>query len=466
MQSEVFNTISPIDNRVYYEGHFANSLEISNALKASQDAHRAWKNTPLEERIGLCRTWLEHLQAQKETLAQELSWQMGRPTHQAQGEIDTAIKRAHYMMSIAKKSLSPLVIQEDSTAYKAIHRLARGTVMIIAPWNYPYLTAINSIIPAILAGNSVILKHSTQTPLCAVQFQQAAALAQLPKGVFQHLFLTHHQTAELLQSQAIDAVVFTGSVKGGLAIRKATANRFIPSGLELGGKDAAYVAPDACLTYCVSELVDGAFYNAGQSCCGVERIYVAKSLFARFVDAYANQVRGYRLGNPLESHTTLGPMVKTQAARAIRQQVSKAVHQGATPLINSDDFPLDSMDSAYLAPQVLVDVDHSMAVMKEESFGPVVGIMAVENEAQALELINDSPYGLTASIWSEDKERSYKMATQIEAGTVFMNRCDFLDPSLAWTGVKDSGMGVSLSTLGFETFLQMKSINFNLNVSK
>src|SRR6185503_9582572 len=261
--------------------------------------------------------------------------------------------------------------------------------------------------------------------------------------------------ARMISDRRIAFVAFTGSVDGGHAVQRAAAERFIATGLELGGKDPAYVRADADLANAIENLVDGSYFNSGQSCCGVERIYVAKNLFPKFVEGFVALTRQYRLGNPLDAQTTLGPMVRAGAADQVRRQVGAAVAKGAKALL---DFP-DREGTPYLAPQVLVDVDRSMAVMTEETFGPVVGIMPVDGDEQAIQLMNDSRYGLTASIWTRDADAALTVGERVETGTWFMNRCDYLDPALAWTGVKDSGRGCSLSRLGYESLTRPKSFH-------
>ena len=330
---------------------------------------------------------------------------------------------------------------------------------MIAPWNYPYLTAVNSIVPALIAGNAVILKHAAQTILVGDRFQQAFDQAGLPQGLFTHLVLSHEDTARMLGAGAVDHVNFTGSVAGGKAIEKAAAGSFTSLGLELGGKDPAYVRPDADFTSTVENLVDGAFFNSGQCCCGIERIYVHEALYDRFVEAYAELTRRYVLGNPLEQETTLGPMAHLRFAELVRRQTAEALAKGARAHVDAKAFAADAAGTAYLAPQVLTDVDHQMSVMVEESFGPVVGIMKVRSDDEAIALMNDSPYGLTASIWSGDVDAAEAIGDRVETGTVFLNRCDYLDPALAWTGVKDTGRGASLSEIGYAMLTRPKSFH-------
>jgi acyl-CoA reductase-like NAD-dependent aldehyde dehydrogenase len=314
-----------------------------------------------------------------------------------------------------------------------------------------------------MAGNSVILKISPQTPLVAERYAEAFAEAGLPRGVFQYLHASHDDVARMIGDRRIAFVSFTGSVAGGHAVQRAASARFISANLELGGKDPGYVRPDAPLESTIENLVDGAYFNAGQSCCAVERIYVHQDVYRDFVDGFVALTRQYRLGNPLMPDTTLGPMVRTAAAAFVRGQVKEAEQQGARRLIDPREFSADMEGTPYLAPQVLVDVDHRMRVMTEETFGPVVGLMAVKDDDEAIALMNDSRYGLTASIWTSDVEAAIRIGDRVETGTWFLNRCDYLDPALAWTGVKDSGRGCSLSQLGFEALTRPKSFHLRLN---
>ena len=334
--------------------------------------------------------------------------------------------------------------------------------MVIAPWNYPFMTAINTIMPALMAGNVIVLKHAAQTLLVGERLAKAFEIAGLPKGVFQNIVLTHQGTEKLLGSGLIDHVNFTGSVGGGRAIEKALAGTFATLGLELGGKDPAYVRADADLNYAVENLVDGAFFYAGQCCCGIERVYVHESLYDRFVEGFVDLTSQYKLGNPLDEATTLGPMAQARFAAWIREQTDEALRKGAKAHIDTSKFEADKEGTPYLAPQVLTDVNHQMSVMREESFGPVVGIMKVKDDEEALQFMNDSPYGLTASIWTEDVQAAAEIGDRIETGTVFMNRCDYLDPALVWTGVKDTGKGAALSEIGFHNLTRPKSFHFRL----
>jgi acyl-CoA reductase-like NAD-dependent aldehyde dehydrogenase len=375
------------------------------------------------------------------------------------GELRGFEERARHMVAIADEALAPVEPAPKPGFRRRIVREPLGTVLVIAPWNYPYLTAVNSIVPALMAGNAVVLKHATQTLLVGERFAEAFRRAGLPDGLFHNLVLDHAQAEAMIGSGRVQQVNFTGSVAGGRAMERAAAGRFLGLGLELGGKDPALVRADADLAHAVENLVDGSYFNSGQSCCGIERIYVHGAVYDEFVDGFAALARQYVLGNPLEEATTLGPMVRPAAADFVRRQTAEAIAGGARALLDPAQFALDRPGTAYLGPQALVDVDHGMAVMREESFGPVVGIMRVRDDAGAVALMNDSPYGLTASVWTRDVDAAEAIGAQVDTGTFFMNRCDYLDPALAWTGVKDTGRGATLSRVGYETLTRPKSFH-------
>jgi acyl-CoA reductase-like NAD-dependent aldehyde dehydrogenase len=451
-------TISPIDGSTYVERPLAGEHDIEGALASAADAQRKWKQVPIAERVGIVERMVQWCVARADPLGEELTRQMGRPIAYAPNEIRRGFQeRALHMCAIAKDALGEISIAAGT---RFIRREPLGVVLVVAPWNYPWLTSVNAVVPALLAGNAVILKMAQQTPLVAERYAEAFAAAGLPAGVFQVLHMDHAHTARVIADPRTAFVAFTGSVEGGHAVQRAAAERFIATGLELGGNDPAYVRPDAPLASTIENLVDGAFFNSGQSCCGIQRIYVHRSLYQPFVDGFVELTRQYRLGNPLERATTLGPMVRTQAAAAVRAQIRDAVSKGARALIDPKSFPADREGTPYLAPQILVDIDQRM--MAEEIFGPVAGIMPVASDEQAIELMNDSRYGLTASIWTADADAALRIGERVETGTWFMNRCDYLDPALAWTGVKDSGRGCTLSRLGLEAFTRPKSFHLKL----
>ena len=456
---KILKTISPIDGSIYVERELANPAHIARTVAMARGAQNNWKATSIQERAALCKKAVDFFVSQKDDIALELCWQMGRPIRYGAGEVSGLQERAEHMISIAADALSPVQLPEKQGVKRWIKREALGTIFVIAPWNYPFLTAINAIMPAIMAGNTVILKHSAQTPLCAERFAEAFASAGLPEGVFQYLHLSHKATEELMRTDAIDYVAFTGSVAGGDMVEKAIAGRFIDSGLELGGKDPAYVRADADVNHAAETSIDGAFFNSGQSCCGIERLYVHEHVYDSFVEKAVALVKQYKLGRSDDPETTLGPMVRTAAADFVRGQIADAITQGAVPHITADEFPLDEQGTPYLAPQVLTNVNHSMRIMREESFGPVIGIQKVSSDTEAIDLMNDSEFGLTAAVFTRDIDTGITIGEQLETGTFFLNRCDYLDPALPWTGAKNSGRGCTLSKLGYESLTRPKSFH-------
>ena len=449
--------ISPVDSSVYAERETADSDTIQQALNTAVAAQQTWKNTPVAERQALCTRAVDAFVARRDEIAEELTWQMGRPISQTPGEVGGFEERARYMIEIAGHSLAPIEPAEREGFRRYIKREPLGVVFVVAPWNFPYLTSVNAIMPALLAGNAVLLKHSAQTPLCAERLQQVFDEAGLPAGVFQHLHLSHADTERVIRSPQIDFVAFTGSVQGGEMVERTAAGRFIGVGLELGGKDPAYVRADASPQHAIETVTDGAIFNSGQSCCGIERVYVDAAVYDEFVAGVVELVRAYRLGRPDDRDSNLGPLVKAAAADFARGQVDDAVTAGARALIDPAGFEADRAGSPYLAPQVLVDVDHSMRVMTEESFAPIIPIMKVSGDDEAIGLMNDSEFGLTAAIFTQDEDAAISIGDRIDTGTWFMNRCDYLDPALAWTGVKNSGRGCTLSSVGFEHLTRPKS---------
>ena len=455
--TETVKIISPVDGSVYAERPVASDAEINAAVSAARAALPEWRTVPVAERARYMLAFLEALLAMNNDITVELAWQMGRPVRYG-GEKGAAEERVRAMAALAEEALRPYYPPAKDGFRRYIAREPVGIVMVIAPWNYPYLTALNTIVPGLLAGNAIILKHAAQTLLVGERIAEAFKRANLPKGLFHNLVMSHEQTEKLIGSGKIDHINFTGSVAGGRAIERAAAGTFASIGLELGGKDPAYVRADAKLDHAIENLVDGTYYNSGQCCCGVERIYVDASIYDKFVEGFADLTRKYVVGNPLDQATTLGPMARASFADTVRGQIEEARRKGATALINMK-VEGDRPGSPYLAPEVLVNVNHQMEVMREESFGPVVGIMKVRDDEEAITLMNDSPYGLTASIWTRDMDRAAEIGSRIETGTIYMNRCDYLDPHLVWTGVKDTGKGAALSKYGFDALTQPKSFH-------
>jgi acyl-CoA reductase-like NAD-dependent aldehyde dehydrogenase len=449
--------ISPIDGREVVRRAASSAAEIEAAVAAARKAQAEWKRVSVEERGRILSKAVDAMLAMREEVGPELAWQMGRPVRYGGGELNGFEERARAMIALAETALAPIVPEPKPGFRRYVAREPVGIVLTVAPWNYPYLTAVNSVVPALMAGNAVLLKHAAQTLLVGDRFQQAMDRAGLPKGLFRTLTLSHDDTTRLIGSGAVDQICFTGSVGAGKTIERAAAGTFAGVGLELGGKDPAYVRPDVDLKHAIENIVDGAYFNSGQCCCGIERVYVHADVYDRFVDGFADLTKQYVLDDPLDQKTTLGPMAQPRLAATVRDHVAEALHKGGRALIDTKSFAKDKNGSTYVAPQALVEVDHTMKVMMDETFGPVVGIMKVKDDAEAIRLMNDSPYGLTASIWTRDMDAAERIGAEIETGTVYMNRADYLDPGLAWTGVKDTGRGATLSRVGYESLTRPKS---------
>jgi acyl-CoA reductase-like NAD-dependent aldehyde dehydrogenase len=457
-------TVSPIDDSVYVERPLATGAEISRALDRARESQREWRHVSVADRASVLNRFCDIFESHRDAVALELTWQMGRPIRYAPNEVRGTLERARYMIEIAPSALADLDVEPTENFRRFIRREPLGVVLAVAAWNYPYLIAVNSVVPALIAGNAVVLKHSAQTPLCAERFAECFKSAGLPEGLFQVLHMSHEDTERTIRDERVDFVAFTGSVAGGHAVQRAVSERFIGAGLELGGCDPVYVRHDANLEHAIENVVDGAYFNSGQSCCGLQRVYAHAAIYDKFVDGFIELTRKYRLGTPLDAETTLGPVVRAAAADTIRQQIDSSVRAGAKPAIAESTFAASKKGTPYLAPQVLLDVNHSMPVMREEIFGPVAGIMKVRSDDEAVALMNDSEFGLTAAIWTNDDEAAVRIGEQVETGTWFMNRCDYLDPALAWVGVKDSGRGCTLSRVGYEHLTRPKSFHLRTKI--
>ena len=454
-----FRTISPVDGSVIFERALDGADEVERVLARANIAFDTWRQVDLAKRCTAVRRFVELAVQDTDAVSHELTMQMGRPVRDGAGEVGGWLLRGRTMLDLAPQALADIKLDARDGFTRFIQREPLGIVFVVAPWNYPWLTAVNALVPALVAGNTVVLKHSEQTPLVAERIGRAAREAGLPDGVLQVLYLDHAGVADVIGDPRVGFVAFTGSVEGGHAIQQAASERFIGAALELGGKDPAYVCSDADVVRAAANLVDGSFYNAGQSCCGVERIYVHQDVYEPFLEAFVSVANELLLGDPRDSSTTLGPVVRIRNAEGIQAQVDEAIAGGARPLLDREHFTETQRGLPYMAPQALVDVDHSMRIMSEETFGPAVGIMRVQDDAEAIALMNDSVYGLTASVWTGDLEHAQQIGARVETGTWFMNRCDYLDPELAWVGVKDSGRGCSLSTLGYAQLTRPKSFH-------
>ncbi|KAK7417537.1 hypothetical protein QQX98_004502 [Neonectria punicea] len=459
MSVEVITTISPNTNEAILSRNGASSIDLETLPKVATEAFQSFRKTTLKERQGIVRKFLDGLVAKKDQLGEELTAQMGRPINYTPGEVATAVKRGEYLLKISDEALQDTDGEAEKGFKRFIRKIPVGPVLVIFAWNYPYLILVNSLIPAILTGNTVILKGSPQTPTVVERVAETFAEAGLPKGVLQYFHCGSPITMEtIVRSPLISLICFTGSVGGGLAVQKAAADRVVNVGLELGGKDPAYVRADVDIDWAAGEIVDGAVFNSGQSCCSLERVYVDEKIHDAFVEAVQKVLKGYKLGDPFDKSTHVGPVVSKRSKEAIEEHIKDALDKGAkdaTP--ENESFSNLPLKGNFVKPTLLVDVNHTMRVMVEETFGPVVAVQKVKSDAEAIQLMNDSEFGLTASIWTKDTDKGYEIAEDVEAGTVFVNRCDYPSPDLAWTGWKNSGKGQTLSRFGYDQFVKLKS---------
>ena len=451
---------NPFTGEPACEVELADGRAASATLDRAREAARSWRTSALTDRVALCERAALALEARSEAIAADITRMMGKPLAQARGEVKSTTARARHMMSIAEAALADVTLPLAGFERRIV-REPVGVVLDLPAWNYPLLTAVNCVFPAVLAGNAVIVKHSPRSPLCGEHFARAFAEAKAPAHLVQSLNCDHAQSERLVGDDRVDQVVFTGSVFGGHRMVEAATRRFLHPCLELGGNDPAYVAPDCDLAKTVENVVDGAIYNAGQSCCAVARVYVHKSVYGRFLELAESLVRAYVLGDPTAAETTLGPIAQRPHVAELEAFVSDAQARGGRVVAGGKATSVDGRGRFFEA-TLVADGDQSMELFRRESFGPIVAVARVESDDEALEKMNDSRLGLTASVWTADRGRAARFASALEYGTVFMNRCDYLDPALPWSGRKDSGQGVSLSALGFEGLTRPKAIHFRL----
>jgi len=441
----------PYTGEVVFKRAYATRNDVEHVLENAREGARAAAAMRVEDRVALCNRVVELMEQDVDAIASEITAEMGKPLAQAKGEMGGMAKRARHMAAIAAESLRDIVIEGDP----------KGVVVNLPAWNYPLLTAVNAVIPALLAGNAVILKHSPRSPSVGDRYAKAFRDAGAPPELVQSLHCDHATSEWMVSDARVDHVAFTGSTFGGHRIQAAAKDRFIDIGLELGGNDAAYVAADADLEKAVEGIVDGACYNAGQSCCAVERVYVHRSLYDKFVEAALPLMRAYVMGDPRDGKTNMGPIAQAWHPEDLEAQVQDAVRRGAKLLLGGKKVSVNGK-GRFFEPTVLIDVPDDADVMSKESFGPILPIAAVDDDEHAIRLINDDALGLTGSVWTRDRERAARIAARLEVGTAYMNRCDALDPALPWTGWKESGKGSTLSVLAFEHLTKPKAINFRI----
>ncbi|KAH6723279.1 putative succinate-semialdehyde dehydrogenase [Leptodontidium sp. MPI-SDFR-AT-0119] len=461
MSVETITTISPTTNKPVLTRTGISAADLQLLPKVATEAFLSFRKTSLADRQAIVKKALKLLENKQDELAKELTEQMGRPIAYTAKEVTTAVKRGEYLLKISEDTLKDTDGEAEKGFKRFIRKVPVGPVLILFAWNYPYLILMNSLIPALLSGNSVILKPSPQTPTIVEHISSIFTEAGLPSNVIQYFHCGSPTTIEaIVRDPQIALVCFTGSVPGGLAVQKAAADRIVGVGLELGGKDPAYIRSDVDIAWAAEEIVDGAIFNSGQSCCSLERVYVDEKIHDEFVEAVQKVLAGYKLGDPFDKGTHVGPVISKRSKEAIEAHIKDALDKGAkdaTP--DNESFKSPPPEGNFVKPTLLTNVTHEMVVMTEETFGPVIPVMKVKNDSEAIKLMNDSEFGLTASIWTKDTAKGAELAEDVDAGTVFVNRCDFPSPDLAWTGWKNSGKGQTLSRFGFDQFVKLKSFH-------
>ncbi len=449
----MISIINPANESVIAELVADTAQSVEQKFREARLALPQWKKTSLAERCGIVNRFAALLQEHKEECARILSSEMGKPISQARNEIIATDKRIRFFVENVEACLQEEVVLKNQDWLEKITYDPLGVVANISAWNYPYFVGSNVFIPALLTGNVVLYKPSEFALLTGSKIADLLAQAGLPAGTFQTVLGAGDVGTHLLKT-AVDGVFFTGSVATGRKIAAAVAPRFIRTGFELGGKDPAYVCDDVDIEKTAAALSDGAFYNAGQSCCAVERIYVHERVYTDFVEAFASCTKKFVVGDPLSEHTYIGPLARKTQLDFLTQQVVEAREKGAKLVV---DGGTQKGKGWYFRPVVMTEVDHTMSLMREESFGPVVGIQKVQSDAEAVEKMQDTSYGLTASVYTCEGQRANRILATMDCGTVYWNACDRVSPILPWTGRKDSGHGSTLSKLGIKSFVQPKA---------
>jgi acyl-CoA reductase-like NAD-dependent aldehyde dehydrogenase len=447
--------LNPATNTVVAEVAEDGATSIRAKYARARAAQPSWAGLPLKKRLDVIREFRARTIAMRETLAKTLTLEMGKPIRQSRNELDGLLGRIDFFLAEA-----PHVLREEKVFADAKGKLEErisheplGVIANISAWNYPYFVGANVFVPALIAGNAVLYKPSEYATLTGLHIAAMLYQAGVPTDVFVPIVGGGKAGASLLR-QAVDGVFFTGSFATGTKGGAAAGRRMAKVQLELGGKDPGYVCEDVDIKTAAASLADGAFYNTGQSCCSVERIYVHEKIHDAFVDAFVAEVRGFRRGNPLDEATYIGAITRRPQLDVLRKQVGDAKKKGARVLTGGD---IVKGKGNWFEPTVLVGVDHRMSVMKDESFGPIIGIQKVSGDAEALALMNDTAYGLTAGVYTADAKRAKKILPQLRSGSVYWNCCDRVSPRLPWSGVGHSGIGVTLSTYGIQTFTRPKA---------
>ena len=429
--------------------------EIAQRYATARAAQPRWAATPLRKRLAAVEKFREQVVARTETLAHTLTQEVGKPIRQSRNELKGLLARLDFFIAESARALREQKVFVDA-AQKLDERITHeplGVVANISAWNYPYFVGSNVFVPALVAGNAVLYKPSEFATLTGRHIADLLHASGVPEDVFVPVIGAGATGAALLR-QPVDGVFFTGSYATGAKIAASAGRRMIKVQLELGGKDPIYVCEDVDIKATAAAVADGVFYNTGQSCCSVERVYVHESIHDAFVDAFVAEVKTYRVGDPMDEATYIGAITRRPQLDVLRRQVADARRKGAQVLLGGSAI---KRKGNWFAPTVLTDVDQSMLVMREESFGPIIGIQAVADDAAAVELMNDTEYGLTAGVYTHDVARARRILSRVVAGSVYWNCCDRVSPRLPWSGVKHSGIGLTLSTLGIQTFTRPKA---------
>ncbi|MEP6607159.1 MAG: aldehyde dehydrogenase family protein [Burkholderiaceae bacterium] len=429
------------------------SESIAAKYQAARAAQPAWAATPLATRAAVLVRFRDALVSDVERLSAILTSETGKPIRQARNEISGLPARIDFFLKETEAVITPRGVHDEGGVRERISHEPLGVIANISAWNYPYFVGGNVFVPALLTGNAVLYKPSEFATLTGIEIGKLVHRAGVPASIFSVIAGGGAVGAELIR-QPIDGVFFTGSYATGQRIAREMGPRMMKLQLELGGKDPVYVREDVDVASAAASLADGAMYNTGQSCCSVERIYVHQSIHDQFVDAFVREVSGFKAGDPAAEDTYIGPLTRGPQLEVLERQVADAVSKGARLLIGGARI---AREGNWFEPTVLVNVDHSMEVMREESFGPIIGIQKVADDTEALRLMNDSEYGLTAGLYTRDEQSAQRLLVQLRAGTVYLNCCDRVSPRLPWSGVGHSGVGLTLSTYGIETFTRPKA---------
>jgi acyl-CoA reductase-like NAD-dependent aldehyde dehydrogenase len=446
--------VNPTTEEIIKELQEDDQRSIYKKFAELKSAQLAWSKTSLQNRIKIIQQFAELLKSDIESLALVLTSEVGKPLQQSRNEINGACARIQWLASNAEKYFSDEVMIQEKNLTEKISYEPLGVVCNISAWNYPYLVGVNVFVPALLAGNAVMYKPSEYSSLTGLEIEKYLKKAGVPASVF-HVAIGAKEVGEILLATPFDGYFFTGSYKTGKYIYEKVAPKMVPCQCELGGKDPLYVADDiADVKSVAAGTADGAFYNNGQSCCAVERIYVHEKIYDQYVEEFVKEVKTWKMGNPTEAGIYFGPLSRREQLKFLQTQIDEAIQKGAKVLMGGKSV---SGKGFYFEPTVLTNVNHSMSVMREESFGPVIGIMKVKSDEEAVELMRDTEYGLTAAVYSSRQDRAEKILEQINAGTGYWNCCDRVSAAVPWSGRKHSGFGATLSHAGLRAFTKPKA---------